>query len=155
MTGWQNRADGSGDSREEPAVAYVPEPRERRRPPDPEWQARAADLLARGREIRRRAGVGMDAMAFRCGFSKPTLQAYETAPPKGLAADPAGYPAATTWLAALAVLDETNAGLPGVAHAAGRRCWPARTRWRRCIRNRPAGSPYDEPCSTGMAGSRA
>ena len=61
-------------------------------------ERRAADLAARGRQLRRTAGISFAAMAREAGVSKSTLSRWETA-------GPGRSRAARHWTAVLAVLD--------------------------------------------------
>jgi transcriptional regulator with XRE-family HTH domain len=63
---------------------------------------RAADLIARSRELRRQAGVGFGRMAAEAAINKSHLSQLE----RGLASPGRR---ARTWLAILEVLDRTDA----------------------------------------------
>jgi DNA-binding XRE family transcriptional regulator len=71
---------------------------------------RGRDLVKRAREIRRRAGIGMNQMAGRVGVSKTTLHVWETNPPAGLGRSPRTWGRPEFWVACLAVLDEDPDG---------------------------------------------
>jgi hypothetical protein len=81
---------------------------------DGDGQAR--DLMARGRQLRRDAGVSMGLMAAQCGVTVPTISKWETRGPGRVSARDGQ---ARRWVAILAVLDQTDPGLPRSGQAGG------------------------------------